>query len=68
MEQRSVDPHELMDVLTFCRRLGISRDTFYKWRQVPGAAPVVRKLPNGSLRILGEDFLTWLKSLQSEAA
>ncbi|MFI9813201.1 helix-turn-helix transcriptional regulator [Saccharothrix variisporea] len=52
----------------FCAMLRISKDTFYKWRQIPGAAPVAHKLPNGSLRISGADYNAWLQTLRSEAA
>jgi predicted DNA-binding transcriptional regulator AlpA len=57
-----------MTVAEFCSKVGISRDTFYKWRQIPGAAPLARKLPNGSLRILGSDYIAWLDGLRSEVA
>ncbi len=38
-----------------CEFLGISKSTFYKWRQI-GCAPESRRLPNGDLRIR-EDWL-----------
>lgn len=62
------DPNLLMTVAEFCIQVGVSKDTFYKWRQIPGAAPIARKLPNGSLRILGADYAAWLDTLRSEAA
>ena len=62
------DPDELLTVAEFCAKLRISKDTFYKWRQIPGAAPVAHKLPNGSLRIAGADYNAWLAGLRSEAA
>jgi len=62
------DPNTLITVPEFCLLVGVSKDTFYKWRQIPGAAPLARKLPNGSLRILGADFAAWLDRLRSDAA
>nr|WP_246029915.1 helix-turn-helix domain-containing protein [Saccharothrix variisporea] len=58
----------MLTVAEFCAMLRISKDTFYKWRQIPGAAPVAHKLPNGSLRISGADYNAWLQTLRSEAA
>ncbi|WP_433265951.1 helix-turn-helix transcriptional regulator [Actinosynnema sp. CS-041913] len=62
------DPSDFLTVTEFCAKLRISKDTFYKWRQIPGAAPVAHKLPNGSLRISATDFNAWLTTLRSEAA
>ncbi|RKT57832.1 helix-turn-helix transcriptional regulator [Saccharothrix australiensis] len=62
------DPDALLIVGEFCARLQIPKDTFYKWRQIPGATSVAHKLPNGSLRISGADFNDWLTGLRSEAA
>lgn len=46
---------------------GVSRDTFYRWRQL-GTAPPAFRLPNGELRIRRGDLLDWLESLRTEAA
>ncbi|WP_137815981.1 helix-turn-helix transcriptional regulator [Gandjariella thermophila] len=45
----------------------VSRDTFYRWRQL-GVAPPAFRLPNGELRIRRGDFLNWLDGLRSDAA
>ncbi|GAB2823657.1 MULTISPECIES: helix-turn-helix transcriptional regulator [Lentzea] len=68
MAAKLPDPDDFMTADEFCARMRISKDTFYKWRQIPGAAPVVHKLRNGSLRISGADFAAWLLDLRSEVA
>jgi predicted site-specific integrase-resolvase len=45
---------------------GVSRDTFYRWRQL-GVAPAALRLPNGELRIRRRDFLHWLEELARAA-
>jgi predicted DNA-binding transcriptional regulator AlpA len=62
------NPDDFMTADEFCAKLRISKDTFYKWRQIPGAAPVVHKLRNGALRISKADFSEWLTTLRSEVA
>lgn len=46
---------------------GISRRTFYRWREI-GLAPPCIKLPNGELRIRRDDFLAWLDEHSEDAA
>jgi predicted DNA-binding transcriptional regulator AlpA len=46
---------------------GVSRRTFYRWREV-GTAPVCIRLPNGELRIKRSVFRAWLDRLSEEAA
>jgi predicted DNA-binding transcriptional regulator AlpA len=58
---------DLMDVKTFCAAVGVSADTFYRWRQL-GTAPTAIRLPNGSLRITTADYRSWLKKLRGGAA
>jgi predicted DNA-binding transcriptional regulator AlpA len=67
MDANPVADDELMTVKTFCRMIGVSADTFYRWRQL-GTAPVAIRLPNGSLRITGADYRTWLGKLRGEVA
>ncbi|MBB2745058.1 UNVERIFIED_ORG: putative DNA-binding transcriptional regulator AlpA [Microbispora rosea subsp. rosea] len=45
---------------------GVSRRTFYRWREL-GHAPKCIKLPNGELRIWRSDLTAWLASLQEAA-
>ena len=45
---------------------GVSRDTFYRWRQL-GVAPPAIRLPNGALRVRRDDFLRWLDNLPGAA-
>jgi predicted DNA-binding transcriptional regulator AlpA len=59
---------ELMSVPEILEALGgVSRDTFYKWRQT-GKGPRCFSLPNGELRCKRVDFLTWLEDLYGAAA
>jgi predicted DNA-binding transcriptional regulator AlpA len=46
---------------------GISRRTFYRWREI-GLAPPCIKLPNGELRIRRDVLLAWLDAHSEEAA
>ncbi|XVQ84004.1 helix-turn-helix transcriptional regulator [Microbispora siamensis] len=45
---------------------GISRRTFYRWREI-GKAPEGFKLPNGEIRIYRGEFTAWLESLREAA-
>ncbi|WP_433463319.1 helix-turn-helix transcriptional regulator [Spirillospora sp. CA-128828] len=45
---------------------GISRRTFYRWREI-GKAPAGIKLPNGEIRIYRNDLDAWLWSLREAA-
>ncbi|WP_311932384.1 helix-turn-helix domain-containing protein [Microbispora sp. H11081] len=45
---------------------GISRRTFYRWREI-GKAPEGIKLPNGEIRIYRSEFTAWLESLREVA-
>ncbi|MCW2879295.1 MAG: excisionase [Sphaerisporangium sp.] len=42
---------------------GISRRTFYRWREL-GRAPVCLQLPNDELRVWRSDLMAWLDSLR----
>jgi predicted DNA-binding transcriptional regulator AlpA len=57
---------ELLPLPQLCEELGISRSTFYDWRQ-KGRAPKCLKLPNGELRIRRTDLELWL-DVQEDAA
>jgi predicted DNA-binding transcriptional regulator AlpA len=51
-----------------CAELGgISRRTFYRWREV-GVGPRCLKIPNGELRAWRSEFAAWLDSLREGAA
>ncbi|GAA3846972.1 helix-turn-helix domain-containing protein [Saccharothrix violaceirubra] len=59
---------QLMTVPEMLEALGgVSRDTFYKWRQT-GKGPRCFPLPNGELRCRRADFVAWLESLYGAAA
>lgn len=59
---------ELMSVAQMCAELGgISRRTFYRWREV-GVGPRCLKIPNGELRAWRSEFSAWLDSLREGAA
>lgn len=51
-----------MTVNDVCAELGIARSTFHHWRAT-ARGPRTLRLPNGALRILRDDFRTWLRSL-----
>ncbi|GAA2680743.1 MULTISPECIES: AlpA family transcriptional regulator [Actinosynnema] len=59
---------QLMSVPEMLEALGgVSRDTFYKWRQT-GKGPRCFTLPNGELRCRRVDFAAWLEDLYRAAA
>lgn len=59
---------ELLTVAQMCAELGgISRRTFYRWREV-GTGPNCLKIPNGELRAWRSEFSAWLDSLREGAA
>jgi predicted DNA-binding transcriptional regulator AlpA len=53
------------EVLTELR--GVSRRTFYRWRELGIAPPCVR-LPNGELRIWRSELREWLDQRREAAA
>ncbi|MEU8319703.1 helix-turn-helix domain-containing protein [Nonomuraea sp. NPDC048881] len=58
---------ELLTVRQVLTELGgVSRRTFYRWREI-GKAPEGIRLPNGELRIYRSDLEAWLESLRSAA-
>lgn len=54
-----VNSGEKLTVSQICEELGVSRSTFYFWRQ-RGKAPRCIKLPNGKVRVRRTDFDAWL--------
>ena len=46
---------------------GVSRRTFYRWREL-GTAPECLRLPNGELRIWRSELRRWLESRKEQAA
>ncbi|WP_420712097.1 helix-turn-helix transcriptional regulator [Streptomyces sp. NRRL F-5650] len=56
-------PGAKLTVDDVCDELGISRSTFYDWRQ-KGRGPRCIRLPNGSLRIRRSDFENWLSDCE----
>ena len=58
-----IDPRdELLTTAEVLEILGVSRDTFDKWRAARKAPPAYR-LPNGKLRFRRTDVETWLQEL-----
>ena len=51
-----------LSVSQVCEFLGISKSTFYKWRQM-GLAPESRRLPNGDLRVREDWLVEFLMAL-----
>jgi predicted DNA-binding transcriptional regulator AlpA len=59
---------ELMTVVDVLDALnGLSRRTFYRWREL-GIAPKCIRLPTGELRIFRRDFQAWLEQHRERAA
>jgi hypothetical protein len=59
---------ELLSVADMCAELGgVSRRTFYRWREV-GVGPPCLKIPNGELRVWRSEFSAWLDRLRDGAA
>jgi predicted DNA-binding transcriptional regulator AlpA len=46
-----------------CADLEISRSTFYDWK-AKGKGPRCMRLPNGSIRIRRNDYVSWLETLE----
>jgi predicted DNA-binding transcriptional regulator AlpA len=59
---------ELMTVREVLAALnGVSRRTFYRWREL-GVAPRCVRLPNGELRVFRRDLRAWLEQHREVAA
>ncbi|NJP96434.1 helix-turn-helix domain-containing protein [Nonomuraea sp. FMUSA5-5] len=58
---------ELLTVTQVLEELGgVSRRTFYRWRQL-GRAPVCIQLPNLELRVWRSDLTAWIESHREAA-
>ncbi|GGT43907.1 helix-turn-helix transcriptional regulator [Nonomuraea spiralis] len=58
---------ELLTVTQVLKELGgVSRRTFYRWRQL-GRAPVCIQLPNLELRVWRSDLKAWIESRREVA-
>ncbi|MGW4798660.1 helix-turn-helix transcriptional regulator [Nonomuraea sp. NPDC004297] len=58
---------ELLTVTQVLEELGgVSRRTFYRWRQL-GRAPVCIQLPNLELRVWRSDLNAWIESRREAA-
>jgi predicted DNA-binding transcriptional regulator AlpA len=58
---------ELLTVTQVLQELGgVSRRTFYRWRQL-GRAPVCIQLPNLELRVWRSDLNAWIESRREVA-
>lgn len=53
--------NRLLTLPEVCERLGVSRSTFYDWRQAR-KAPVCLILPNAQIRVRESDLDAWLAS------
>ncbi|MEQ4725182.1 MULTISPECIES: helix-turn-helix domain-containing protein [Nonomuraea] len=57
---------ELLTIPQVLEELGVSRRTFYRWRQL-GRAPICVQLPNLELRVWRSDLTAWLDSRREAA-
>jgi predicted DNA-binding transcriptional regulator AlpA len=58
---------ELLTVAQILEELGgVSRRTFYRWREI-GKAPESFRLPNGEIRIYRSALIAWLETLREAA-
>jgi predicted DNA-binding transcriptional regulator AlpA len=57
----------LLTVVDLLEILGVTRNTFDKWRR-SGRGPVAYRLPNGSLRFRKSDVEAWFENLLVENA
>lgn len=57
----------LLTVVDLLEMLGVTRNTFDKWRR-SGKGPVAYRLPNGSLRFRKSDVEAWFENLLLEDA
>jgi predicted DNA-binding transcriptional regulator AlpA len=46
---------------------GVSRRTFYRWREL-GRAPKGIRLPNGEIRVWRSELMSWLTTLKEKTA
>lgn len=56
----------LLTLPEVCERLGVSRSTFYDWRQAHKAPPCLI-LPNTQIRVRESDLDTWVASRMDPA-
>lgn len=64
----AVDTDELLTVPQVLAALGgVSRRTFYRWRET-GMAPECLRLPNGELRMWRSVLQEWLDTLKEDIA
>lgn len=58
-ESGTAATEHLLTVPEICARLGISRSTFYDWRQAHKAPPCL-VLPNAQIRVRETDLAQWV--------
>jgi len=58
--------NRLLTLPEVCERLGVSRSTFYDWRQAHKAPPCLI-LPNTQIRVRESDLETWVASRMDPA-
>lgn len=63
--EKAIDP--LLTVTDVLEILGVTRNTFDKWRR-SGRGPAAYRLPNGSLRFRKSDVEAWFEDLLVEDA
>ncbi|WP_406284759.1 helix-turn-helix transcriptional regulator [Embleya sp. NBC_00896] len=63
---RPLKPSDKLTLPEVLEEIGVSRSTFYYWRQL-GKAPRCIRLPNGELRVRRSVLDAWLESLEEAA-
>jgi predicted DNA-binding transcriptional regulator AlpA len=64
---RRKEPDELLSIAEVVRELKISRNTFYRWRELH-IGPKSIRLPNGEIRVPRSELNAWLDNLREDAA
>lgn len=60
-DSSATSSNRLLTLLEVCERLGVSRSTFYDWRQARKAPPCLI-LPNTQIRVRESDLDGWVAS------
>lgn len=62
----STPPDELLSLNAVLEEIGITRASWYRWRN-KGQGPKTVRLPNGHLRVRRSDLNNWLNTMEEAA-